>query len=136
MRNHRFGGLAPTTAASHQYLLDAHGDCVVIALDDASLREGISDLRWRLDHLLADGQPTLVIDISRVSSLSSASVAAMLWAKRRCQARQARVVVRGPSRRSLDLLRRTGLASALEIAPSHSVRDGGSGTAQLGERNL
>jgi anti-anti-sigma regulatory factor len=92
-----------------------HRDSVVVALRDDGLLEGIAELRWRLDDLLGGGQSTLVIDVSGVGRISSTTVAAMLWAKRRCRARRVSVVVRDPSRRSLDQIRRTGLMNTFDI---------------------
>jgi len=92
----------------------------VVSLRDDRLREPLADLRWRLDGLLASGPSTLVIDVSEVTRLSSATVAVLLWVKRRCRARGVRVVLRRPSRRNVELLRRMGLVSALECAPARA----------------
>lgn len=98
----------------------ASSSCIVMRLDDNALRQGVADLRWRLPQLLAGGHPTLVIDISGVERISSTTVAAILWVKRRCRGRRVRVVVRDPSRRSLEQLRRTGLMDAFDIESSES----------------
>lgn len=90
-------------------------DDAVVWLEDGRLTEGIAELRWGLEDLLSNGESTLVIDVSRVERLTAASVAAMLWAKRRCMARRVRVVLRNPSRRSVHMLRRTGLQGAIDM---------------------
>lgn len=95
----------------------ASGDgTVVLALNGDALVGGIADLRWRLDTVLRSGTSTLVIDVSDIPRLSSATVAMLLWVARRCQARRVRLLVRNPSRASQELLRRTGLLDVLEIA--------------------
>lgn len=86
-----------------------------MSLDDDCLRQGITDLRWRLGRLLAGGQSTLVVDVSGLDRMSSTTLAALLWVKRRCRARRVGVVVREPSRHSLEQLRRTGLMDAFDI---------------------
>lgn len=93
-------------------------DDIVVVLSDESLLGGIADLRWRLDDILADGAANLVIDVSRVAVLSSATVAVLLWATRQCQARGLRAVVRNPSAQTMALVRRTGLDDVLRLERS------------------
>jgi anti-anti-sigma factor len=88
---------------------------VSVALEDRSLKPGLSDLRWRLPRLVGSGADTLVIDLSGVGRLSSASIATLLFAKRTCAARRVRVVLSSPSPRALEQLTRTGLTNVLEI---------------------
>lgn len=108
------------------------GDAAVVRLTDESLRDGIASLRWGLDRLLADGQSTLVVDLGGLERLSAPAVAAMLWAKRRCLARRVEMVVRCPNRRTLEMLRRTGLESALTIQSPPVPRHDGAGSAPAG----
>lgn len=91
---------------------------VVVALDDDALAQSLGDLRSRLAEVLIDGQATLVIDVSGVERLSSATIAALLRVKRQCLTRRVRVVLRSPSSRSRDILTRGGLAAVLEIEPA------------------
>lgn len=95
-----------------------HHETIVVALEPDTLPQGIATLRWHLGGLLTQGQTTLVVDVSALDRLSSATVAALLWAKRGCATRAVRLVVRGPTRRSLDVLTRTGLTGVLEIEPA------------------
>lgn len=81
-----------------------------LRLDDHNLLEGLAELRWGLDDLIADRRPVLVVDLSGLSRLSSATLAGLLWTQRRCRARGGYVVLRGPNRRCRELLARTGLA--------------------------
>lgn len=84
-------------------------DRAVVRLTDATFREGVAELRWRLrDHILS-GVRVLVVDVSAVRQLSSTAVAALLGAHRSCRARGGGVIIRNPNRRTQDLLRRTGL---------------------------
>lgn len=94
---------------------------VLVVLDDPTLLRGLGDLRWRLDHLLVGHPPVLVVDISALSRLSSATLAALLWAHRTCRRRGGRVLLRGPNKRCHDLLTRTGL---LDLFAVDGVDDG------------
>ena len=88
---------------------------VVVPLGDGDLGHALGDLRRRLTAALERGPSTLVIDVSGVTQLSSTGIALLLWVRRRCTVRGVRVVLREPSRRNIDLLRRTGLLGALAI---------------------
>jgi anti-sigma B factor antagonist len=109
-------------------LIERRQDCVVVSLDDDSLLEGLTDLRWRLRQVLADGTPTVLVDVSRVERLSSATIAALLWARRQSQARGGQVILRSPSRRSLEMLRRTGLGRLFAIDTAAAASTPGSHT--------
>ncbi len=93
------------------------GTCVVV-LADASLLHGLSEIKGRLSDTTGGGTEVLVLDLTDLDRLSSATLAAMLWARRTCAARGGRVVVRGPNRRCRDVLTRTGLASLFDIRPA------------------
>ncbi len=101
-------------------LLHRGGGVVAVALADAALVHCLSDLRWRLNALIAGGTHTVDIDVSAVDRLSSGSIATLLWVKRTCAARQIRVVLTNPTTRTLDQLKRTGLADVLEIGSQAS----------------
>lgn len=96
-------------------------DPVVVELDDASLLEGLTRLRSGVSAHLVGGNQRLVVDIAGVSRLSSATVAALLWAKRHCHSRGGHVVVRGPSQDSVDMLRRAGLSEVFDIQLTSEV---------------
>jgi len=85
-----------------------------LALDDQSLAEGLSALRWRLDDLL-EGGPTLVVDVSGLSRFSSVTLAALLFAQRRCRARGAQVILRRPTARCSELLARIGMLDVFTV---------------------
>nr|WP_246401876.1 STAS domain-containing protein [Jiangella mangrovi] len=95
-------------------------------MSDQTLREGIHDLRWRLEEMLADGPSALVVDVSGLTRLSSPTIAALLWAKRRCTARGVRLTLTQPDQAMVGLLHRAGLDDVLEI---HPARDSALGKA-------
>lgn len=97
--------------------VDALGDEVTIHLDDSLFADGLADVRWLLHDALLAGARMLVVDLSRVQTLSSTAVASFLWAHRICRARGGTVVLRGANRRTLDLLHRTGLERVLRLEP-------------------
>ena len=95
--------------------LDADGDQVTIRLSDDMLADGLADVRWLLHDALLVGARRLVVDLSKVTVLSSTAVASFLWAHRTCRARGGAVVLRGPNRRTEDLLLRTGLWHVMQM---------------------
>ena len=95
--------------------LDTDGDQVTIRLSDDMLADGLADVRWLLHDALLVGARRLVVDLSKVTVLSSTAVASFLWAHRTCRARGGAVVLRGPNRRTEDLLLRTGLWHVMKM---------------------
>jgi anti-anti-sigma factor len=109
---------AATVRAAASSRLDATGDEVTIELSDDLLADGLADVRWLLHDALLAGARLLIVDLTRVQNLSSTAVASFLWAHRICRARGGTVVLRGANRRTLDLLRRTGLWRVLRLETS------------------
>lgn len=105
-------------------------DRAVVRLTDATFRDGVAELRWRLREQILAGVRVLVVDVSAVRQLSSTAVAALLGAHRTCRARGGGVIIRDPNRRTLDLLRRTGLWRVLRP----EFTDGGRAARQPGPR--
>lgn len=101
--------------AAAESRVDALGDEVTIQLDDDLFADGLADVRWLLHDALLAGARRLVVDLTRVQHLESTAVASLLWAHRICRARGGTVVLRGANRRTLDLLRRTGLERVLRL---------------------
>ncbi len=89
------------------------GVAVLTLHDERELARG--RLRSHLGALLESGPSTLVLDLSAVRHLSSDGVDGLLWLRQRCRGRAVNVVLRQPSRQSVDLLRRTGLLDMLAI---------------------
>jgi anti-anti-sigma regulatory factor len=94
------------------------GDEVVLSLSDNGLADAVDALEDRLDLVLASGARVLVLDMSAVETVSSTTVTVLLWAKRRCAARGLAVLLRQPSRRCVDTLRRIGLLGGLAVESS------------------
>ena len=90
-------------------------DEVVVRLGDARLGEGLADVRWMLHDALRAGARRIVVDLSGVPTLASPALASFLWAHRACRARGGALVLRGPDRRTRDMLRRTGLRQVLRV---------------------
>ncbi|MBE1604107.1 STAS domain-containing protein [Actinopolymorpha pittospori] len=90
-------------------------DQVIVNLTEDLLAEGTADLRWQLHDLVLAGSRQIIVDVSAVDRVSSTAVAALLTAHRACRARGGGVVIRRPSRRTLDLLHHTGLHRILEV---------------------
>ncbi len=88
---------------------------VVVRLDDALPAQGLGGLRARLREVLAAGDARLVVDVTGLSRLSSAVVAALLWTTRQCRARGVEVCVRGTRAHGHGLLGRTALGAVLDV---------------------
>ena len=87
----------------------------VVELQPEDLPHALIDLHRVVTHAVQRGASRVVVDVSRVECLTSTTITALLWARRRCQARGGAVVLRNPSARSMDLIMRTGLWDVLEV---------------------
>ena len=94
----------------------------LVRLDDAMVARGLADLRSSAAHVLSNGGSVLVVDLSAVERLTSTVVGALLWVRRLCVARQVRLVLDGLTDQHVAVLRRTGLAAALESDLERSLR--------------
>lgn len=117
-------------ARGHDIAAGSADDEVILRLDDATMADGLADLRWMLHDALLAGARNLVLDLSDVESLSSSAVASFLAAHRTCRARGGAVVLTGFNRRTEDLLHRTGLWRVLRLEPTPQ----GSGTGPSVDR--
>lgn len=88
-------------------------DRATVVLTDALVRDGLADLRWRLRSLVLSGARVIVVDVAQIGELSSSVVTVLLGAHRICRARGGGLVLRNPSRRTAELLHRTGLSRVL-----------------------
>lgn len=95
-------------------MIDTRGE-VIVHLAERGVGEELSDLRWELHDLVLAGACTVVVDVSRVRQLSSATLACLLFVHRRCRARGGGVVIRGGGRAALDLLHRNGLHRVFHV---------------------
>jgi anti-anti-sigma factor len=92
-------------------------DRVTVVLTEELLQDGLADLRWRLRNLVLSGAREIVVDVSEVNELSSGVVTVLLSTHRVCRARGGGLTIRNASRRTSDLLRRTGLSRVLLREP-------------------
>jgi anti-anti-sigma factor len=92
-----------------------YGEATAVRLTDETFVEGMAGLRWQLRAHLANGARYLLVDVSKVRHLSSTALAALLGAHRVCRTRGGAVVLCNPSRKTLDLLTRTGLDHVFRI---------------------
>lgn len=104
--------------------LESRNSTCLVVLEDESLLHGLGEIKGRLADTTGGGAAVLILDLSRLERLSSATLAAMLWARRTCYARGGRVVVRHPNRRCREVLTRTGLAALFDIRPERTAGRG------------
>lgn len=90
-------------------------ETVVVPFSDDSCRRAIHNLRWRLAEMLAGGPEAVVVDLRGLTRFSSTTVAALLWAKRRCGTRGVPLRLRNADQALADQLRRSGLDTIWEI---------------------
>jgi anti-anti-sigma factor len=86
-----------------------------VELGPEDLPHALLDLHRVVTKAVLGGACRVVVDVSQVDCLTSTTITALLWARRRCVARGGAVVVRNPSARSMDLIIRTGLWDVLEV---------------------
>jgi ABC-type transporter Mla MlaB component len=113
-----------TAASDDGFMLEhtaAAPTFAVVRLDDAMVDRGLTDLRSSAARVLSSGGSVLVVDVSGVERLTSTVVSALLWVRRICAARQVRLVLNGLSDQHVDVLRRTGLAAALDSRLDRSL---------------
>lgn len=82
---------------------------VTVRLGGPSLTDDLSLIRSRLAECLLGGRTGVVVDVSAVDTLSSPTVAAILWARRSCAARRLPFSVIGFGGRDHRILRSCGL---------------------------
>lgn len=110
----------PTSPAASVYAMDTvvgradptscHEDGVML-LRDIGLMPALDDVHQQLERLLEAGPSSLTVDLTGVE-VTSTTVAALLWVRRRCRARGVTVIIRGYGRRSVEVLRRIGFVDA------------------------
>ncbi len=82
---------------------------VTVHLQDASLTEDLSRLRSEVARSVLDGRRGVEVDVSGIDTISSPTVAAILWARRSCAARHVPFLVSGDAGRNARVLRSCGL---------------------------
>lgn len=88
---------------------------VVLELPCSGQADRIDEVQHRVEVLLEDGPRTLVVDMSDGVSLSSSTIAALMWVRRRASARGVEVVLGDADRRVVETLLRSGLIGALAL---------------------
>ncbi len=71
----------------------------------------LDDVHEQVESILETGPRSLTVDMSGVA-VTSTTVAALLWVKRRCAARSVEVALRGHLRRDVSVLKRIGFVDA------------------------
>lgn len=97
---------------------------VTVRVSDKQAGEHLPDLRWVLHDLVLTGVSRVIVDVSRVKRLSSATLAALLCVHRHCRARGGGIVIRGGNRATAELLYRNGLHRVFEIEEPSPARLG------------
>jgi anti-anti-sigma factor len=87
----------------------------IVTLTDSDLHDGLTALRWQLRELVMDGTCLVVVDVSELGQISSTLLAALLDTHRVCTRRGGGVVIRHASRKTSDVLHRTGLDRVFEV---------------------
>lgn len=97
-------------------------ETIVVPFADATCLRAIHSLRWRLPEMLAGGPEAVVVDLAGLTRFSSTTVAALLWAKRRCGTRGVPLRLRNADPALAGQLRRAGLDTIWDIqaAPAAS----------------
>lgn len=108
-------------------------DKAVTFLRETDLMCSRDDVTKQVEMLLETGPRSLAVDLSGVD-VTSTTVTALLWVKRRCAARGVEVALLGPARRSVHTLKGIGFVDAgqrptiLRSPPGHSGPPAGSPT--------
>jgi anti-anti-sigma factor len=112
-------------------VIDLRAGDAALVLDDRTVTDGLSDLRWHLRDLVLGGAQTIQVDLSHTSRMGSTALAALLNAHRACRARGGGVVLVDPNRQVTDVMKRTGLWRVFEVqrsgrtlVPRHEAQDG------------
>lgn len=86
---------------------------VLVALSERSLAHDLLLLRASAAECLMRGQGSITVDISELRRLSSETIAALLWARRKCNGHGIGFEVLGARAAAAQALTRCGLAEAL-----------------------
>jgi anti-sigma B factor antagonist len=89
------------------------GDTETVELTEALVENGMADLRGELRELVLSGARVIVVDVAQMGELSSGVVTVLLGTHRICRARGGGLMLRNPTRRTAELLQRTGLSRVL-----------------------
>ncbi|WP_181410822.1 STAS domain-containing protein [Nocardioides humi] len=93
----------------------AVGRIAVVRLVDTGLVPVLEDIQRQLDAALREAPRVIAVDLSAVEDVSSTTIAALLWIRRRCTARGIELVLRRPTQRGIEALERLGLLGVLGV---------------------
>ncbi|MBC7275964.1 MULTISPECIES: STAS domain-containing protein [unclassified Nocardioides] len=98
-------------------------ETIIVPFSDATCLRAIHNLRWRLAEMLVGGPEAVVVDLTGLTGFSSTTIAALLWAKRRCGSRGVPLRLRNADPALAGQLRRAGLDTIWDIqtAPAAST---------------
>lgn len=99
-----------TTTAHHHVPGSDHPSTVTVHLQERTLTADLSLLRSEVARSVLHGRGGITIDVSGVDQISSPTIAAILWARRSCAARQIPFDVTGDGGRNARVLRTCGLS--------------------------
>ena len=84
----------------------------MLELSGSGQGDRIDEVQRRVDVLLEAGPRTLVVDMSHAVQLSSATIAALMWVRRRTSARGVELLLGDADDHVVETLRRSGLFGA------------------------
>ena len=96
-------------------------ETIIVPFSDATCLRAIHNLRWRLAEMLVGGPEAVVVDLAGLTGFSSTTVAALLWAKRRCGSRGVPLRLRNADPALAGQLRRAGLDTIWDIQTAPAV---------------
>ncbi len=88
---------------------------LLIQLRDLPLGRALDDLDLQLEDAFNQCPRTVVVDISAVPPASSTTISALLWVRRRCSAQGIEMLLKRPSRRSVETLTRVGVLEVVQM---------------------
>jgi anti-anti-sigma regulatory factor len=86
---------------------------VLVPLNEGSLAHDLLALRASTAECLIRGHGTITVDVSELRRLSSETIAALLWARRKCNGHGIGFTVLGARATPAQALARCGLGEAL-----------------------
>lgn len=89
-----------------------------ISLQDESLTHDLLVLRARVAECLVRGHGSITVDVTSLRRVSSETVAALLWARRKCSASAIPFTVCGAGTRTSLVLHRCGLQETRPMGSS------------------
>jgi len=99
-------------------VVGADGGEIVIELNGDVDLSSAALITSVVDSALAEGGPKITVDMSGVTFLDSRGIRALLMAQRTAERRGSVLVLRSPTKRTMDVLVMSGCATMLSIQPA------------------